>query len=115
VAASVLHGRASRYFESRPARSAKIVTTRELALLRGLADLGDAGRLVLQFGPHRGATPGQMVRDDPAYVRHLASQGRRPNVRAAALRLVSLLESVEAGSAKRQKAMRRSGSQSSQR
>jgi hypothetical protein len=98
-AASVTPGtkraRGSRYFQPHPTRPAKMVTQHDLVLMRGLVDVGAAGRLVLQFGPHRGATLGQVARMDPTYVRSLALKAQRPNVRAAALRLVSVLEDVE--------------------
>jgi hypothetical protein len=59
-------GRASRYFQPHPTRPGKLVTQHDLVLMRGLVDVGAAGRLVLQFGPHRGATLGQVARMDPA-------------------------------------------------
>jgi hypothetical protein len=87
--------RASRYFQPHPARPARIVSLHELSTLRRLADAGDAARLILQFGPHRGETLGQVAQADPAYVRELALKAQRPNVRAAALQLVSVLEAIE--------------------
>jgi hypothetical protein len=98
-------GRASRYFNTHPTRPAKVVTRHDLALLRGFADIGAAGRFVLQFGPHRGATLVQIARSDPAYIRSLATNAQRPNVRAAALRLVDVLEDAE--DAKKAKSNRR--------
>lgn len=93
-------GRASRYFDSHSTRPAKVVTQHELALLRGVVDVGPAGGFVLQFGPHRGATLAQIARTDPSYIRSLATKAQRPNVRAAALRLVSVLEEVDDGARK---------------
>jgi hypothetical protein len=87
--------RASRYFQTHPARPARIVSLHELSILRRLADAGDAARLILQFGPHRGETLGQVAQADPAYVRELALKAQRPNVRAAALQLVGVLEAIE--------------------
>jgi hypothetical protein len=86
----------ARYFQAQPARPARTVTHRELAVLRTVTDVGEAGRLILQFGPHRGATLGQVARCDPNYLRELALKAQRPNVRVAALKLLAALELVEA-------------------
>src|SRR5207247_1446490 len=88
-------GRAARYFHAHPTRSARVVTPRELGVLRSVSDAGDASRLILQFGPHRGATLGQVARTDPAYLRELALKAQRPTVRVAALKLVAALELLE--------------------
>jgi hypothetical protein len=42
-----------RYFQVHPTRTSRVISHRELSLLGGQVDVGDAGRLVLQFGPHR--------------------------------------------------------------
>jgi N-methylhydantoinase A/oxoprolinase/acetone carboxylase beta subunit len=63
----------------------------------GHADPAAAVRLMTVRVQVVGATLGQMARMDPIYVRSLAVKAQRPNVRAAALRLVSVLEDVENG------------------
>lgn len=60
-----------------------------------MAGRGDAARLILQLGPHRGETLGQVAQADPAYVRELALKAQRPDVRAAALQLVSVVDAIE--------------------
>jgi hypothetical protein len=95
AAGSVSRGRAARYFQAHPTRPARVVTPRELGVLRSVSDAGDAARLILQFGPHRGATLGQVAQTDPAYLRELALKAQRPTVRVAALKLVAALELVE--------------------
>jgi hypothetical protein len=94
-AGGMSRGRAARYFQAHPTRPARVVTPRELGVLRSVSDAGDAARLILQFGPHRGATLGQVARTDPAYLRELALKAQRPTVRVAALKLVNALELLE--------------------
>jgi hypothetical protein len=88
-------GRAARYFHAHPTRPARVVTPHELGVLRSVSDAGDAARLILQFGPHRGATLGQVAQSDPTYLRELALKAQRPTVRVAALKLVASLELFE--------------------
>jgi hypothetical protein len=58
--------------------------------------MGDASRLILQFGPHKGSTLAQVAMSDPDYVRQLVNRAQRPEVRAAAGRLVEALEAASA-------------------
>ena len=88
-------GRAARYFQAHPTRPARVVTPQELSVLRSVSDAGDAARLILQFGPYRGATLGQVAQSDPTYLHELALKAQRPTVRVAALKLVAALELVE--------------------
>jgi hypothetical protein len=94
-AASTSRGRAARYFQAHPTRPARVVTPQELGVLRSVSDAGDAARLILQFGPHRGATLGQVAQSDPTYLRELALKAQRPTVRVATLKLVAALELLE--------------------
>jgi len=48
-------------------------------------------QLILTFGPHAGETLGQVARADPDYLRRLALNAQRPDVRAAAARLAGAL------------------------
>jgi hypothetical protein len=94
-AGGMSRGRAARYFQTHPTRPARVVTPHELAVLRSVSDAGDAARFILQFGPNRGATLGQVAQSDPTYLRELAVKAQRPIVRVAALKLVAALEHLE--------------------
>src|SRR5262249_13953022 len=61
-----------------------------------LYETGDVAQLVLNFGQYRGATLLQVAAMDPDYVRQLALAAQRPEVRAAARKLVIALEQVAA-------------------
>ena len=98
--------RAARYYQAHPSRPVPQISREDLDRLKQLHDVGDAGRLVLQFGPHKGATLAQVARRDPAYIRELALKAQRPEVRVAAAKLVAVLEATEA------KPRRRPGSRS---
>jgi hypothetical protein len=54
----------------------------------------DASSLILQFGPHKGMTLAQVAMTNPDYVRQLVARAKRPEVRAAAGRLVGALEAA---------------------
>jgi hypothetical protein len=86
---------AARYYQAPPSRPARPISREELELLHELHDLGDVGKLVLQFGPHKGSTLAQVARTDPEYLRQLVRGAQRPEVRAAAQRLVAALDAVE--------------------
>ena len=62
--------------------------------MRRLREIGDASSLILQFGPHKGATLADVAMRDPDYVRGLVNRAQRPEVREAAGRLVSALEAA---------------------
>jgi hypothetical protein len=62
--------------------------------MRRLREIGDASSLILQFGPHKGATLAEVAMHDPDYVRGLVNRAQRPEVREAAGRLVSALEAA---------------------
>ena len=62
-----------------------------LDVLKRIQATGDVGHLVLTFGPHAGETLGQIAQNDPDYLRRLATTAQRPDVRAAAARLVDAL------------------------
>ena len=86
---------AARYYQAPAGRPARPVSRQELDLLHELHDLGDVASLVLQFGPHKGSTLAQVARTDPEYLRQLVRGAQRPEVRAAAQRLVTVLDAVE--------------------
>ena len=52
--------------------------------MRRLREIGDASSLILQFGPHKGATLADVAMHDPDYVRGLVNRAQRPEVREAA-------------------------------
>jgi hypothetical protein len=95
LAPTALNPRASRYLKPRPTTPAKRVTNQDLYRISALRDVGDAARLILQFGEYRGETLFQVAQVDPDYVRSLALTAQRPQVRAAALQLVRALEATE--------------------
>ena len=62
--------------------------------MRRLREMSDASSLILQFGPYKGATLAEVTMNNPEYVRQLVNRAQRPEVRAAASRLVSALEAA---------------------
>jgi hypothetical protein len=91
--------RAALYYQARPQRTSTApaaVQPHDLELMRRLHEMGDASRLILQFGPHKGSTLAQVAMSDPDYVRQLVNRAQRPEVRAAAGRLVEALEAASA-------------------
>jgi hypothetical protein len=64
--------------------------------MRRLHEMRDASSLLLQFGPHKGETLAQVAMNDPDYVRQLVIRAQRPEVRAAAGRLVDALDAAVA-------------------
>jgi len=96
--------RVSRYLKGRPVASAKQVTSAELNRISRLCDVGDAARLVVQFGEYRGLTLFQVAQADPDYIRSLALTAQRPQVRAAAIQVVRALEASERPASRRRSA-----------
>jgi len=62
--------------------------------MRRLHEMRDASGLILQFGPYKGATLAQVAMNHPEYIRQLTTRAQRPEVRAAAGRLVEALEAA---------------------
>jgi hypothetical protein len=69
----------------------------------------DASGLILEFGPHKGETIGQVAVSDPDYIRQLIFRAQRPEVRAAACRVV---EALNAAAEHKRRTSRSSGRQS---
>jgi hypothetical protein len=86
--------RGARYYQSSPGQAPPAVTPQHLDLLCRLQEMRDATDLILQFGPHRGTTLGQVAVHHPDYIRELASRAQRPAVRAAAARIVEALDTT---------------------
>ena len=59
-----------------------------------LQEMRDAGDLILQFGPFKGTTLAQVAINHPEYIRQLVTRAQRPEVRAAAGRLVEALDAA---------------------
>jgi hypothetical protein len=89
-ALKVVGGTAARRYYEQP-RPQPTVSLEQLETLRAIQDAGDTARLVLAFGPHAGETLAQVAQTDPTYLRTLAISAQRPDVRAAARHIVSLL------------------------
>jgi hypothetical protein len=87
----VVGGTAQRYYKSAAISPQASVSLEQVETLRAIQDAGETARLVLAFGPHAGETLGQVAQADPSYLRTLALSARRPDVRAAARHIVSLL------------------------
>jgi hypothetical protein len=86
--------RGERYYYARPPTEApptRQVSLEGLDILRRIQAVGDLAQLLLTFGPHAGETLGQVARADPDYLRRLATSAQRPDVRAAAARLMQAL------------------------
>ena len=97
--ASAPASRGARYYHAPapPASAAPPVRAEDLELLRRLQQLRECSGLILQFGPHRGTSLAQVALHHPDYVRQLVTEARRPEVRAAAGRLVEALEAAAPG------------------
>jgi hypothetical protein len=94
-AADVLNSaRGARYYQRPPESIAKVVKPEELELLRRLQEMREASDLILQFGPYKGTTLAQVAVHHPEYVRQLVTGAQRPDVRAAAGRLVEALDAA---------------------
>ena len=86
--------RGARYYQPRPSPAAKTVKPEDLELMRRLHEMRDASDLILQFGPYKGTTLAQVAMSHPEYVRQLMTRAQRPEVRAAAGRLVEALDAA---------------------
>ena len=86
--------RGARYYQPRPSQTAKSIAPEELELMRRLQEMRDASDLILQFGPYKGSTLAQVAMCNPEYIRQLMRGAQRPEVRAAAGRLVQALDAA---------------------
>jgi len=86
--------RGARYYQPRSSPAANMVKPEELELMWRLQEMRDAGDLILQFGPYMGTTLAQVALNHPEYVRELVTRAHRPEVRAAAGRLVEALDAA---------------------
>jgi hypothetical protein len=86
--------RGARYYQSRPSPAARSIGPEELELLRRLREIRESSDLILQFGPHKGSTLAQVAMSNPEYIRQLMTRAQRPEVRAAAGRLVQALDAA---------------------
>jgi hypothetical protein len=89
-----IRSRVARYYQPRPAPSAPIVWPEELELLRRLQQIRESSGLILQFGPYKGTTLAQVAMAHPQYIRDLVISAQRPEVRAAAGKLVEALDAA---------------------
>jgi hypothetical protein len=83
--------RGERYYKPLPAAQPKRITAEGLQLLRAIHAAGSTAELILAFGPHAGETLAQVAMADPDYLRKLATTAQRPDVRAAAARMIGAL------------------------
>lgn len=88
--------RSARYYQVRQTPAPKPVQPQDLELMRQLHSIGEANSLILNFGPHKGSVLAQVAISDPDYIRQLMTRAQRPEVRAAASRLVSALDAAAA-------------------
>ena len=86
--------RGARYYQPRPTPAVKTVKPEDLELMRRLHEMRDASDLILQFGPYKGTTLAQVAMSHPEYVRQLMTRAQRPEVRAAAGRLVEAMDAA---------------------
>jgi len=104
--------RGERYYHVRlaaDAAPARPLSLEGLDVLRRIQAAGELGHLVLTFGPHAGETLGQIAHSDPDYVRRLATTAQRPDVRAAAARLVEALPGLPPASGRQRQQKWRAG------
>jgi hypothetical protein len=97
--AGAIASHAARYYQARsvrPGLALAPVQPQDLELMRRLHEMRDASGLILQFGPHKGNMLAQVAIHDPDYVRQLVLRAQRPEVRAAASRLVEALDAAAA-------------------
>jgi hypothetical protein len=69
----------------------------------------EASGHILQFGPHKAEKLGQVAMSDPNYIRQLVIRAQRPEVRAAAARLI---EAIDAAAEHKRRASRSTGRRS---
>ena len=86
--------RGARYYQPRPSPAARIIAPHELELMRRLQVRRESSDLILQFGPYKGSTLAQVAMSNPDYIRQLMRSAQRPEVRAAAGRLVQALDAA---------------------
>ena len=86
--------RGARYYHPRPSPVAKSISPEELELMRRLQEMRDSSDLILQFGPYKGSTLAQVAFSNPEYIRQLMRGAQRPEVRAAAGRLVQAMDAA---------------------
>jgi hypothetical protein len=86
--------RGARYYQPRSSFAANVVKPEELELMWRLQEMRDAGDLILQFGPFKGSTLARVAVSNPEYIRQLMRRAQRPEVRAAAGRLVEALDAA---------------------
>jgi hypothetical protein len=86
--------RGARYYQPRPSPSLEVVQPEQLELMRRLQEMREAGDLILQFGPYKGTPLAQVALNHPEYIRQLVTGAQRPEVRAAASRLVEALDAA---------------------
>ena len=86
--------RGARYYQPRQSLAARSIAPEDLELMRRLREMRDASDLILQFGPYRGSTLAQVAMGNPGYIRQLMTGARRPEVRAAATRLVQAIDAA---------------------
>jgi hypothetical protein len=91
---AVNQSRTSRYYQARPSQGAPSVRPEELELMRRLQAIRESSSLILQFGPFKRSTLAQVAIHHPEYVRQLVLSAQRPEVRAAAARLVAALDAA---------------------
>src|SRR5262249_6027149 len=84
----------ARYYRASSTATFAPVQPQDLDLLRRLREMPDASGLILQFGPHKGEKLGQVAVSDPDYIRQLVIRAQRPEVRAAAARLVVAIDAA---------------------
>jgi hypothetical protein len=100
---------AARYYRAPSTATFAPVQPQDLELLRRLREIRDSSGLILKFGPHKGETMGQVAVSDPNYIRQLIFRAQRPEVRAAACRIV---EALDAAAEHKRRASRSSGRRS---
>src|SRR5579864_5868977 len=86
--------RGARYYQPRPSPATRSIAPEDLELMRRLQEMRDASDLILQFGPYKGSTLAQVAMSNPEYIRQLMRGAQRPEVRAAAGRLVQALDAA---------------------
>jgi hypothetical protein len=85
---------AAHYYRAPPAATFAPVQPQDLELLRRLREIPEASGLILQFGPHKGEKLGQVAVSNPEYIRQLVIRAQRPEMRAAAARLIEAIDAA---------------------
>jgi hypothetical protein len=84
----------ARYYRAPPSPTFTAVQPQDLELLRRLREIPEASGLILQFGPHKGDKLGKVAVSDPEYIRQLVIRAQRPEVRAAAARVIEAIDAA---------------------